>query len=48
MFTGNWFCGLIDQSIQEYVGVISAVFNGLFYGAILWLIFIGTSWKLAK
>jgi hypothetical protein len=48
LFPGSWFCGLIGQSIQEYVGVISAVFNGLFYGAILWLIFIGVSRKLAK
>jgi hypothetical protein len=48
MFPGSWFCGLIGQSAQEYVGVISAVFNGLFYGVMLWLIFIGISRKLAK
>ena len=48
MFPGSWFCGLIGQSVQEYVGVISAVFNGLFYGVMLWLIFIGISRKLAK
>jgi hypothetical protein len=46
MFPGSWFCSLIGQGVQEYVGVLSAVFNGLFYGAILWLIFIGISRKL--
>jgi len=46
MFPGSWFCAAIGQGIQEYVGVLSAVFNGLFYGVILWLFFIGISRKL--
>jgi len=48
MFPGSWFCRLIGQGVQEYVGVLSAVFNGLFYGVILWLVFIGISRKLEK
>ncbi|MBN1358240.1 hypothetical protein JW988_05675 [Candidatus Bathyarchaeota archaeon] len=46
MFPGSWFCALIGSGIQEYVGVLSAVFNGLFYGTILWLIFVALSRKL--
>jgi hypothetical protein len=48
MFPGSWFCAVIGQGIQEYVGVLSAVFNGLFYGVILWLFFIGISRKLEE
>jgi hypothetical protein len=48
MFPGSWFCAVIGQSVQEYVGVLSAVFNGLFYGTILWLVFIGISRKLEE
>jgi len=45
---GSWFCLAIGSGIQEYVVVFSAVFNGLFYGSILWLIFIGLSRKLTE
>ena len=48
MFPGSWFCAAIGQGIQGYVSILSAVFNGFFYGSILWLIFIGLSRKLAK
>jgi hypothetical protein len=48
LFPGSWFCSVIGQGIQGYVGVLSAVFNGVFYGSILWLIFIGISRKLTK
>jgi hypothetical protein len=47
MFPGSWFCAAIGQGIQAYVGILSAVFNGVFYGSILWLIFIGISRKLS-
>ncbi len=46
MFPGSWFCALIGQGIRDYVNILSAVFNGLFYGVILWLVFIGISRKL--
>jgi hypothetical protein len=48
MFPGSWFCSVIGQGIQEYVGILSAVFNGIVYGSILWLIFIGISRKLTE
>jgi hypothetical protein len=48
MFPGSWFCAAIGQGIQEYISILSAVFNGIFYGSILWLIFIGLSRKLTK
>jgi hypothetical protein len=47
MFPGSWFCAVIGQSAQEFVSVLSAVFNGLFYGVVLWLLFSGISQKLA-
>ena len=39
MFPGNIFCAMIGGVINEYVAYLSAVFNGVFYGAILWLVF---------
>ena len=48
MFPGSWFCAVIGQGVIDYVGVLSAVFNGLFYGVILWLFFIGISRKLEE
>jgi hypothetical protein len=48
LFPGSWFCGAIGQAIQDYVSVLSALFNGLFYGVILSLIFIGISRKLEE
>jgi len=48
IFPGSWFCSAIGSGIQEYVVVFSAVLNGLFYGSILWLIFIGLSRKLTE
>jgi len=48
LFPGSWFCALIGQGIRDYVNVLSAILNGLFYGVILWLVFIGISRKLVK
>lgn len=48
MFPGTWFCKLIGERIINYVDALSAVFNGAFYGIILWLMFIGISRKLAE
>jgi hypothetical protein len=48
MFPGSWFCALIGQGVQDYVSILSAVFNGMFYGVILWLVFIGISRKLEE
>jgi hypothetical protein len=48
MFPSSWFCAAIGQGVQDYVGVLSAMFNGLFYGVLLWLLFIGISRKLEE
>ena len=48
MFPGSWFCALLGGIIQGYVNVLSAVFNGAFYGVILWLMFVGIGKKLAE
>jgi len=46
MFPGNFFCTLIGESISEYTEYLSAVFNGLFYGVILWIVFTVISRRL--
>jgi hypothetical protein len=46
MFPGNFFCTLIGESVVEYAEYLSAVFNGVFYGVILWLVFVVVARKL--
>jgi hypothetical protein len=46
MFPGNFFCALIGNAISGFAGLLSAVFNGVFYGVILWLIFLTISGRL--
>jgi hypothetical protein len=48
MFPGNWFCALIGEGIREYVSILSAVFNGAFYGIILLLVFIVIGKRLGE
>lgn len=48
MFPGNVFCNFIRQTVNEYSKYIIAVFNGLFYGVILWLAFILISRRLER
>ena len=48
MFPGSWFCDFFGARIQDYVRVLSAVFNGAFYGGILWLMFVGLGKKLEQ
>lgn len=48
LFPGNWFCMLIGKGVKDYARILSAVFNGAFYGAILWLVFIGASRKITQ
>jgi len=45
MFPGNFFCALIGV-ISEHAKYLSAVFNGVFYGVILWLVFTVISRRL--
>jgi hypothetical protein len=48
MFPGNWFCSLLGPAVLDYVSVLSAVFNGAFYGVILGLMFVGLGRKLTE
>jgi hypothetical protein len=40
MFPGNAFCVLIGGAISQYAAFWSAFLNGIFYGVILWLVFV--------
>jgi uncharacterized membrane protein YdjX (TVP38/TMEM64 family) len=48
MFPGNFFCMLIGVSTAEYSRYLSAIFNGVFYSVILWLVFTVISRRLEK
>jgi len=48
MFPGNFFSTLIGLAASEYYKYLSAVFNGVFYGVILWLVFAVISRRLEK
>ena len=48
MFPGTGFCSLLGDVALNYVSVLSAVFNGAFYGVILWLMFVGLGRKLVE
>lgn len=48
MFPGNFFCMLIGEAISQYVGYFSALFNGVFYALILWLVFVVLSRRLEE
>lgn len=48
MFPGNFFCMLIGGTTSGYFGYLSALFNGVFYGVILWLVFVLVSKKLEE
>jgi hypothetical protein len=39
MFPGNLFCALIGEAVSQYAVYLSALFNGIFYGTLLWLVF---------
>jgi hypothetical protein len=49
LFPGNYVCGGIGQAVefvQNNMQVFSALFNGLFYGGVMGLIFFGISRKI--
>jgi len=48
MFPGNFLCFSIGPAISAYTFYLSAAFNGLFYGAVLWAVFAGISRKLEQ
>ncbi|MEM3823922.1 MAG: hypothetical protein QXH87_03230 [Candidatus Bathyarchaeia archaeon] len=43
LFPGNIICALIGNFAAEYGEWFSAVFNAVFYGVILWLVFVAVS-----
>jgi len=48
MFPGNIFSSLIGNIVAKYQEWVSAVFNAVFYGVILWLVFVAVSRKFEK
>jgi len=48
MFPGNFFCTLIGGVTSDYSEYLSAIFNGVFYGVILWLVFVVISRRLEE
>jgi hypothetical protein len=48
MFPGNFLCTLIGQAATDYSSYLCAVFNGLFYGIIIWLVFALLSRRLQQ
>jgi hypothetical protein len=48
MFPGNVLCTMLGDSVKEYTIYLSAVFNGVFYGAIMWLAFVAISRRLVQ
>jgi hypothetical protein len=49
MFPGSYVCGTVGtvvQVIQQYSQILSSLFNGLFYGGIMGLIFFGAARKI--
>lgn len=48
MFPGNAFCMLIGEATSQHIEYLSAFFNGVFYGVILWLVFVVISRRLIE
>ncbi|MEM2202491.1 MAG: hypothetical protein QW595_02515 [Candidatus Bathyarchaeia archaeon] len=48
IFPGNFICTLIGKIADEYQKFVSALINGIFYGAILWLVFVVVSRKFEE
>lgn len=46
MFPGNFFCITIGPVISGYTEYLSAVFNGVFYGVVVWIVFAAISRRL--
>jgi len=46
MFPGNLLYAIIGEVMSGYAGYLGAVFNGVFYGAVLWLVFVVISRRL--
>ncbi len=48
MFPGSLIASMMGERIRDYMNILSALLNGAVYGALLWLVFVGTSRKLGE
>jgi len=48
MFPGSFFHIILGESLREYSEFVEAMVNGVFYGMIFWLVFVGISKRLEK
>jgi hypothetical protein len=48
MFPGNFIAVSMGKVVNGYFAYLSAVFNGVFYGMIVWLVFVGLSRRLEQ
>ena len=48
MFPGNFLCTFVGATLSRYTQYLSAFFNGIFYGIVMWLIFAGISRRLEQ
>ena len=48
MLPGDFVNSLFGRLPSEYQKFVGAIFNGVFYGAILWLVFIAVSRRFEK
>jgi hypothetical protein len=46
MFPGSVLCTWVGAGKSEYAGYLGAILNGIFYGAILWLVFVMISKRI--
>lgn len=46
IFPGNVLCALLGGEVSWFNGVVGAFLNGVFYGVVVWLVFVGISRKL--
>jgi hypothetical protein len=48
LFPGSFLCLSIGSAVKEYTVYLSALFNGVIYGVVLWITFVVLSRRLEK
>ncbi len=48
MFPGNVLCALIGGAAVTYGNYVSAIFNGILYSTVLWIVFLSISKRLER
>jgi hypothetical protein len=46
IFPGNVLCAFLGGEVSQFNGVVGAFLNGVFYGVVVWLVFVGISRRL--